>query len=441
MDFFLLNWSDVDSGDEDSLEYEVSMWGVTSNGELVCVRNNVQPYFYVRLRDLDGVSEVELSEGCARMVRHFQGFARVQRVYGKPFTGYQADNECFLKLIFNSQKAMRYVNKALRVNGLNLAGGSVVGPISTFESHVPPIIRPMHEMGILATGWCRVQGSAADKTTMADFEFYNAAVSPVTDETFAPIVVATFDIEVYSSHSTADDPVFPCATNDNDVIVAIVTAYSTITDPEPFYIHTLTLSATDLDGVDCTVCESEKDLLNRWADEIVKRKAIIWLHFNGLGFDEEYMYTRAVRVGAQEMLHMGWIAERQEPVELKKSSMESAAYGHNSFAFMKIEGVFHLDLMVAIKKDFNLQSYSLNYCGEYFCAETKIDLSPQKQFDLYRSGKMKEVLEYCVQDVRLTLKIATKVSIITALVEMAGQTSVPIDFLITRGQQIKMLSR
>ena len=440
MDFFVLNWSDGDEEvEEDSLRYMVYLWGVNADGQTVCVRSVEKPYFYVRIRDLNGTSEHEFCNGCRRMVSTFDGFDSVKRVYGKPFTGYQAHTEPFLKLTFNSQKAMRFVSKAVRVSGLR---GVTHQGMPAYETQVPPVIRVMHAHGISATGWCRVEGDVVmhEAVTKADIEVDPKTISPLTRESFAPMVVATFDIEVYSSMSTTQDPVFPCATNDKDVIVAIVTIFTTVTDPNPFYEHVLTLEGSDLEGVDCVVCSSERELLDKWAREIVERKAMIWVHFNGMGFDEEYMYTRAVRTGANELLHMGWFCNRMEPIELRKSTMESAAYGYNSFAFMVVEGVFHLDLMVAIKKDFNLQSYSLNFCGEYFCNDKKIDLPPQKQFDLYRSGKMREILEYCVQDVRLTLRIASKLSMVTALVEMAGQTSVPVDYLITRGQQIKMLA-
>lgn len=434
----MINYSDADEEDDcsEDLRYYVYTWGFDAQGQLVCVRNREYPFFYIRNKDLEGVSVFKLTSWCKRMLASFDGFHGVQELQGKPFIGHQSEDETFLKLSFNSQKGMRYVSKALRSNGIEHVEG-----MDTYETHLPPVIRALHKSK--ATGWCQVEGTPADTpVTLAEVEFQEASVKPIEKDTFAPAVVATFDIEVYSSQSTAEDPVFPSALNEEDVIVAIVTTYTTITDPEPFYVHVLTLPAADLpDDHDYVVCQDERELLNRWAAEIVSRKATIWIHFNGLGFDEEYMYTRAVRVGAQELLHIGWMRDRQEPVELRKSSMESAAYGHNSFAYLVVEGVFHLDLMVAIKKDFNLQSYSLNYCGEYFCGQTKIDLPPQKQFDLYRAGKMRDILEYCIQDVRLTLLIATKLSMVTALVEMAGQTSVPVDFLITRGQQIKMMSR
>ena len=436
MEVFILNWSDEDVETlDDTLDYTVSIWGVTKAGELVCVRTHERPFFYVRARDIPGVSETEVAAWCKRMLQTFGGFHQVKLVEGKPFTGYQESTETFVKLVFNSQKGMRYASKAIRTTGVSACS---IAPTPTYETHVPPILRAMHRYGVNSTGWCTVKGTpCSDKTTLADVEFEDPEVAPLESDDLAPAVVATFDIEVYSSKSTREDPVFPSALNEEDVIV---TVYSTVDNPEPFYEHVLTLQAEDLDSYPCVVCESERQLLDLWAQEIVKRKATIWVHFNGLGFDEEYMYLRAVRVGAQELLHMGWVANRQEPIELRKSTMESAAYGHNAFAYMIIEGVFHLDLMVAIKKDFNLQSYSLNYCGEHFCKESKIDLPPQKQFDLYRAGRMREVLDYCVQDVRLTLRIATKLSMVTSLVEMAGQTSVPVDFLVVRGQQIKMLS-
>lgn len=477
--FHILNWSDGDvhpdaddqsaNDDEDMsttnderLRYVVTAWGFTADGRLVRAEITERPFFYLRQQDADDVTDAQLERACRRMVGAFDGFHALTRVRGKPFTGYQRHEEWFLRLSFHSQKAMRFVSKALRTSGLRIPGRDTsLGPIVLYETQVPPMLRPMHRLGLCSTGWCEVDERGAEAGVPAaaiddtpDLVFRGSSPKPYETEEMAPVVIATFDIEVYSHTSTKEDPVFPSAERAEDAIIGIVTFYSTLTCPdEPFFVHVLALQAPHVTDAACPrafregkacrvdVCRTERELLDLWAKEIGLRRALLWVHFNGLGFDEEYMHTRAVLVGARGFLrHLGWVGERDQDVPLHRSTMESAAYGCNQFAHIRVEGVFHLDLMVAIKRDYNLQSYSLDFCGEHFCGERKVDLKPQQQFDLYRSGHLTEILEYCVQDVRLTLRLATKLSMVTALVEMAGQTSVPLDYLITRGQQIKMVS-
>jgi len=74
----------------------------------------------------------------------------------------------------------------------------------------------------------------------------------------------------------------------------------------------------------------------------------------------------------------------------------------------------------------------------------KDDVSPQDIFNLSNERASKEdrwiVVKYCIQDCNLVHNLFQKNDIITGFVEIASICSVPMDFIVMRGQGIKLLS-
>ena len=72
----------------------------------------------------------------------------------------------------------------------------------------------------------------------------------------------------------------------------------------------------------------------------------------------------------------------------------------------------------------------------------KDDVSPQDIFRLSNGDREERgaVAKYCIQDCRLVLDLILKVDTMTNFIEMSSLCSVPIDYLVTRGQGIKLTS-
>ena len=72
----------------------------------------------------------------------------------------------------------------------------------------------------------------------------------------------------------------------------------------------------------------------------------------------------------------------------------------------------------------------------------KDDVSPQDIFDMTRKGPMERgvIAKYCIQDCNLVHHLLRKIDVITGFVEMSNLCSVPMEFLILRGQGIKLFS-
>lgn len=72
----------------------------------------------------------------------------------------------------------------------------------------------------------------------------------------------------------------------------------------------------------------------------------------------------------------------------------------------------------------------------------KDDVTPQDIFRLTGKGPDERaiVAKYCIQDCNLVFELLKKIDIITEFIEMSKLCSVPIDFLVMRGQGIKITS-
>ena len=72
----------------------------------------------------------------------------------------------------------------------------------------------------------------------------------------------------------------------------------------------------------------------------------------------------------------------------------------------------------------------------------KDDVTPQDIFRLTNQGASERaiVAKYCIQDCNLVYELLKKIDIVTEFVEMSKLCSVPIDFLVMRGQGIKLTS-
>jgi DNA polymerase elongation subunit (family B) len=75
-------------------------------------------------------------------------------------------------------------------------------------------------------------------------------------------------------------------------------------------------------------------------------------------------------------------------------------------------------------------------------AVVKDDISPQDIFRLHRGGDMDraKVAAYCVQDCDLTLELYKKLEVFNEAMSMANVCSVPVSYIFTRGQGIKIES-
>ena len=102
--------------------------------------------------------------------------------------------------------------------------------------------------------------------------------------------------------------------------------------------------------------------------------------------------------------------------------------------------VTHID---ADAKSFTVSAHvTPNQAKKVRWALAKDDVTPKDIFRLTNEGPTERaiVAKYCIQDCNLVQYLLTKVDALTGMIEMANICSVPINFLILRGQGIKLTS-
>jgi DNA polymerase elongation subunit (family B) len=113
--------------------------------------------------------------------------------------------------------------------------------------------------------------------------------------------------------------------------------------------------------------------------------------------------------------------------------------------YVDADGRLMVDLLPLIKREHLLDNYKLKTVAAHFLGEeqAKDPLTVQGIFACYEEGSpasMARVGKYCVQDSAIVALLWTKLKVWYSLCETANINNVPIPFIYTRGEQIRMLS-
>lgn len=433
MEFQVLSWHGLDTDDEG---YYVYLFGRTSEGKSVAVRCPFSPYFFVAVPDFFTDTHVRM------MMRNLPGCVSAKLVKRKVFWGFSNETEFpFARLLFRSQRDMSRTVSRLRFGRVNLGTGPMQWKL--YETQIDPLLRFMHVTNVQASGWATLTKSipVLDKSTNCEEEYEITSwthIKPVNREDVSPCVFLSYDIETFSA-----DGSFPNPENSKCPIIQIALTLWRYGETDPYAKHLLTLKECDpIEGVHVESFESERDLLDRWAHWFGVHDPDFTITYNGWGFDDHYIYTRMRCVGSTAGLFFGRF--RSDPITMVDKKLSSAAYGDNAYKMFKMPGRTQIDLLQVLKRDQKLTSYSLNNVSKTFLNDKKVDMPYQHMFDLFEKGIASDIAligEYCVYDTVLPIRLIQKLSIIPNLVEMSKACWVPIDYLLTRGQQIKVFSQ
>ncbi|KCV72566.1 hypothetical protein H696_00157 [Fonticula alba] len=100
-------------------------------------------------------------------------------------------------------------------------------------------------------------------------------------------------------------------------------------------------------------------------------------------------------------------------------------------------------MLQVIQREYKLRSYSLNSVSIEFLGEQKEDVHHSIISDLQNgnSETRRRLAVYCLKDSDLPMRLMEKLMCVFNFVEMARVTGVPFTYLLTRGQQIKVVSQ
>jgi DNA polymerase delta subunit 1 len=110
---------------------------------------------------------------------------------------------------------------------------------------------------------------------------------------------------------------------------------------------------------------------------------------------------------------------------------------------INIEGRVQFDMLQVIQKERNMSSYTLNAVSAEFLGEQKEDVHYSMIGELFltSSDTRRRLAAYCLKDALLPMQLMDKLLCMYNYIEMARVTGTPINFLLNRGQMIKVQSQ
>ena len=456
MDFQCVSWtardklpndSDSDGSEEDNsdAQYTISIYGRTDKGESVCVHTEFDPFFFVEIpKDWDNKRLTQLQTAIRKSLgRMSDSLKNVNIVERKKFYGFtNFEKFKFARLMFKTHQAYKRASYILK-KPIKLQYGGTMS-FQMYEANVDPMLRFAHIQNIQMAGWVSLEPNTYE-TILNQTQYVNIEMKVKSwrnvchnpNPKIAPLIQASFDIETYSH-----DGGFPDPKDEGCPVIQIATTLQYAGENEPY--KKILLSLDTCDKIDCAEVrcyKTEKDLLNAWGELVRKEDVDILIGYNIWGFDLHYLYERAQINDASKFYELG--REIGKESELKASSFSSGAYGDSDYQMVDTLGRFQIDLLVIIKREHKLTSYTLNNVSEHFLKDKKLDMPYKLMFQKFKgnSKDRAEIAEYCVKDTDLPLKLINKLAILPQMVEMSKATWVPMSFLIERGQGIKVFSQ
>ncbi|XP_024962996.1 DNA polymerase delta catalytic subunit isoform X2 [Cynara cardunculus var. scolymus] len=431
----------------------IRIFGVTKEGNSVCCNvHGFEPYFYISCPPGMGPDDIsrfhQILEGRMREVNRNNKvpkfILRIELVQKKSIMYYQQhSSQPFLKIIVALPTMVSscrgILDKGIQIDGLGMKS------FMTYESNVLFVLRFMIDCKIVGGNWIEVPAHKYKKTarnlSYSQLEFdclYSELTSHVPEGEFskmAPFRILSFDIECAGRKGLFPEPT-------HDPVIQIANLVTLQGEEQPFVRNVMTLkSCSPIVGVDVMSFDTEREVLLAWRDFIREIDPDIIIGYNICKFDLPYLIQRAETLGITEFPLLGRI--RNSRVRVKDTTFSSRQYGTRESKEVTLEGRVQFDLLQAMQRDYKLSSYSLNSVSAHFLNEQKEDVHHSIISDLQNGNPetRRRLAVYCLKDAYLPQRLLDKLMYIYNYVEMARVTGVPISFLLSRGQSIKVLSQ
>lgn len=318
----------------------------------------------------------------------------------------------------------------------------------TFESNCAFPLRFMVDHGIVGCGWVSATGDAwkvRDPTQYVsrcqlevDVSHLHLVAHPTTSPewmSIAPMRILSFDIECMGRPG-----IFPEAEHDPVIQIANYVQLQGQDVPIVAVIFTLGTCSPTGCGAQVLSYEHEVDLLNAWACFVRLSDPDLLTGYNIPDFDLPYLLDRAQALGVVDFPFLGRVMRTKTRAQDKV--FQSKQTGQRKSKEVNVEGCVVFDAMKIFRTDERLASYSLNSVSSHFLGDQKEDVPHTAISGLQRgdADTRRRLAVYCLKDARLPLRLLDKRMKVVNYVEMARVVGVPLSYLLTRGQQVRVMS-
>eukprot|EP00884_Botryococcus_braunii_P008677 jgi/Botrbrau1/17810/Bobra.0127s0057.1 len=437
----------------------VRMFGVNETGNSVCAFvHGFEPYFYIEAPPQCGPDECDCIRNVlnARLAERNKG-SRQQTKFCLKVVLEQKQTimqfqpvKCrpFLKVVVATPNLVTQA-RAILEQGIPIDSLGITRGFATYESNVLFVLRFMVDCSIVGGNWIELPAGTYSRT-VADSPsrlshcqievhcHFTTILSHLPEGVWAklaPFRILSVDIECAGRKGH-----FPDAKQ--DPVIQVASMVTVQGESSPIVRNVMTLhSCAHIVGAEVMSFESERELLLRWRDLVIEADPDIIIGYNINNFDLPYLIDRAETLKVAEFPYWGRI--RKSKLRMKDTVFSSKAHGTREFKDITIDGRVQFDLLTAIMRDYKLSSYSLNAVSANFLGEQKEDVHHSIITDLQNGNAetRRRLAVYCLKDAYLPQRLVDKLMYMYNYVEMARVTGVPMSFLLTRGQSIKVFSQ
>ncbi|CAH1389959.1 unnamed protein product [Nezara viridula] len=435
----------------------IRMYGVTMDGNSVCCHvHGFTPYFYILAPE--GFSERSLSEFKEKLNKVMledlksnpekveEAVVMVEMVKKQSIFGYFGDNLLnFIKIYVAIPKLIATAKRLIEKNVLPYFSGDAT---QAFEANIDFDIRFMADCKITGCNWIELlPGSYTLRTasgfcsTRCQIEVdvpYNKLISHQPEGEWskvAPFRILSFDLECAGRKGIFPEP-------NHDPVIQIANMVVRQGEHEPFIRNIFTLkSCAPILGSQVISFEKEEDMLEKWAEFVREVDPDLFTGYNINNFDFPYLINRANHLKCRNFVFLGRIKNIKSII--KDHVIQSKQMGRRENKSINFEGRTCFDLLLVLLRDYKLRSYTLNAVSFHFLQEQKEDVHHSIITDLQNGDAQsrRRLAVYCLKDAYLPIKLLDKLMSIINYMEMARVTGVSLTSLLTKGQQIKVMSQ
>lgn len=434
------------------------MYGITMEGNSVCCHvHGFTPYFYVTVpinftesscNELKlNLSKSLLEDSRSNKDNIKEPVLDVRLVKARSIMYYKGDNDMTFVKISVALPKLIAASKRLIENQPTSFG--LMDP-SFYETNIDFDIRFMVDTTVVGCSWIelpvgkwllRSKNTAMKPESRCQIEVdvaWNKFITHPPEGEWskvAPIRILSFDIECAGRKGVFPEP-------DHDPVIQIASMVIRQGEKEPYLRNVFTLNTcAPIVGSQVLSFQSESEMLAKWADFFRELDPDIITGYNISNFDWPYLINRAKHLKVVNFDYLGRIKNIRSVI--KDVVLQSKQMGRRENKSINFEGRVPFDLLLFLVREYKLRSYTLNAVSYHFLQEQKEDVHHSIISDLQNENEQtrRRLAMYCLKDAYLPLKLLNKLMCIINYMEMARVTGVSLLSLLTRGQQIKVVSQ
>ncbi|CAK9442182.1 uncharacterized protein LODBEIA_P59250 [Lodderomyces beijingensis] len=434
---------DAEEHNENESTY-ARFFGITQEGySVLCNVMGFTHYFYSPVPK--GFNRDHLHQFTSYLKANYDGVVRVEIKRKESIWGFNNNIRTpFFQIFANNSRNIARLRGAFEKAEIRFEDLFPVQQSVTYDN-INYLLRLMIDCKITGMSWMTLPKSkyttVAFKISTCQIECsidYRDLISHASEGEYlkmAPLRVLSFDIECAGRKG-----VFPEA--EQDPVIQIANVVSKLGDTKPFVRNVFTVNTcSPIIGSHIFEHEKEEQMLLHWRDFVNEVDPDVIIGYNTANFDFPYLLDRAKALGVAKFPFFGRLKHVKQ--EVKDAVFSSKAYGTRENKVVNIDGRMQLDLLQFIQREYKLRSYTLNSVSAYFLGEQKEDVQHSIITDLQNGTNetRRRLAVYCLKDAYLPLRLMDKLMCLVNYTEMARVTGVPFSYLLSRGQQIKVISQ